>query len=51
VSTSPTGPALALAPDGSAIAFVGRSGEEYLLFVHRLADATTTAIRGLPGGP
>jgi serine/threonine-protein kinase len=49
VSTSPTGPALAVAPDGSAIAYVGRSGEEYQLFVHRLTDATTTSIRGVVG--
>jgi len=49
VSTSPTGPALALAPDGSTIAFVGRRGEQHQLFVHRLADGTTTPIRGVFG--
>jgi len=46
ISTSPTGPALAMAPDGSAIAFVGLNAGQYQLFLHRLADASTTIVRG-----
>jgi serine/threonine-protein kinase len=49
-STSGGGPALAIAPDGSAIAFSGRGLGQNQLYIHRLSDATTTTIRG-PANP
>jgi serine/threonine-protein kinase len=45
-STSGGGPALAIAPDGGAVAFTGRSRGQNQLFVHRLADATTVTVHG-----
>jgi serine/threonine-protein kinase len=49
-STSGGGPTLAIAPDGSAVAFAGRSVGQNQLFVHRLADGTTVGVRG-PANP
>ena len=43
--TTAGGPSLAVAPDGSAIAFVARSNGLNRLFVHRLSDASTTEVR------
>ena len=43
--TTAGGPSLALAPDGSAIAFVARSNGLNRLFVHRLSDASTSEVR------
>jgi hypothetical protein len=37
-STSGGGPALAIAPNGSAVAFTARSVGQNQLFVHRLAE-------------
>ena len=45
-STSGGGPALAISPNGSAIAFIGNAGGQNQLYVHRLSDSTTTNIRG-----
>ncbi len=45
-STTGGGSSLAIAPDGSAIAFAARSaGQSNQLFVHRFSDATTTMVR------
>jgi len=49
-STSGGGPALTITRDGSAIAFTGRTAGQNQLYVHRLADATTAAVRG-PANP
>ena len=49
-STTGGGPALAIAPDGSAVAFTGRSVGQNQLFVHRLVDGTTVAVPG-PANP
>ena len=43
--TTASGPSLAVAPDGSAIAFVARSNGLNRLFVHRLSDASTSEVR------
>jgi hypothetical protein len=46
-STSGGGPALAIAPDGSAIAFSGRGLGQNQLYIHRLSDSTTTTSEPL----
>jgi Tol biopolymer transport system component len=48
-STTGGGSAITMSMDGSAIGFIGRSGGQNQLFVHRLADATTTLLRGTGG--
>jgi hypothetical protein len=48
-STSGGGPFLNMSMDGSAIGFTGLSGGQRQLFVHRLADASTTLLRGTAG--
>jgi serine/threonine-protein kinase len=45
-STSGGGPALAISPDGSAVAFTARAIGQNQLYVHRLVDGTTVSVRG-----
>jgi serine/threonine-protein kinase len=48
-STSGGGPLITMSMDGSAIGFTGLSGGQRQLVVHRLADASTTLLRGTAG--
>jgi hypothetical protein len=48
-STTGGGPLITMSMDGSAIGFTGLSGGQRQLFVHRLADASTTLLRGTAG--